>query len=96
MPSLTPVPVHRVAVYELMNLTRLESVLVITRDDESAMRARLSGSLPPSLSRWNPAGDDLSLQTLSPLMKEDLAEAFVKTYLANMRARTWRFSVWRP
>ena len=39
MSTLTPVPVRRVAVYELINHHRLESLLVITSDGENALRA---------------------------------------------------------
>ena len=95
MAPITPLPVRRVAVYELMNLTRLESALVITGDDERAVRERLRGPLPLELARWNPRTDDVSVQLLSPSLGEDLAEEFVKTYLNNMRQRTWRFQVWR-
>jgi hypothetical protein len=96
MGSLTPVPVRRVAVYELMNVTRQESAIVITNDDENGMRARLLGPLPPELDLWNVKSDDVSVQTLSPLLKENLAEEFVKTYLESMLQKTWRFHVWRP
>jgi hypothetical protein len=95
MMSMTPLPSRLVAVYELMNLTRMESALVISCDDENEMRARLQGPLPPALSRWNSEGDVLSAQTLAPGLKEGLAEEFVKSYLENMRMRTWRFHVWR-
>jgi hypothetical protein len=95
MAPITPLPVRRVAVYELMNITRLESALVITGEDERAMRERLRRHLPPELERWNPGTDDISVQTLSPSLGEDLAEEFVKTYLNNMRLKTWRFHLWR-
>lgn len=96
MAPITPLPVRRVAVYELMNRTLLESALVITGDDEPAVLRRLSRTLPPELSRWNPGRDDISVQLLSPRLNEDMTEEFVRTYLENMSRRTWRFHVWRP
>ncbi|MFI5345263.1 MAG: hypothetical protein ACHQ51_02700 [Elusimicrobiota bacterium] len=96
MAPLTPLPVRRVAVYELMNLTRLQSALVITGDDEHAVLDRLNRALPVELSLWNPERDDISVQLLSPRLNEDMTEEFVKTYLENMSRRTWRFHVWRP
>jgi hypothetical protein len=95
MAPITPLPVRRVAVYELMNTTRLESVLVLTGEDEAAVRRRLNGPLPAPLARWNPLEDNISVQMLSPRLGEDLAEEFVKTYMNNMRHKTWRFRVWR-
>ncbi|MDE2142306.1 MAG: hypothetical protein KGL74_06600 [Elusimicrobia bacterium] len=95
MAPLTPLPVRRMAVYELMNLTRLESALVITGDDEPAVLRRLHRVLPPELRRWKPESDDISVQLLSPRLNEGMTEEFVRTYLENMSRRTWRFHVWR-
>ncbi len=95
-PPITPVPTRRVQVFELLNVTRLESLLVITAEGEAAVHERLRLARPPDLGTWDPAADDLSVQLLTPLLPPEAAEEFVKRYLANMRPRTWRYHVWRP
>ena len=96
MSTLTPVPVRRVAVYELINHRRLESLLVITSDGEDALRARLRRAPPPETVAWNLREDGVSIDLLSTRLPEDSAEEFVKSFMKNMSRRTWRFRIWRP
>jgi hypothetical protein len=96
MSTLTPVPVRRVAVYELMNHRRLESLLVITSDGENELRGRLRREPPPETARWDLAEDGVAVEILSPRLREDAAEEFVKLFMERMSRRTWRFRVWRP
>lgn len=93
---ITPLPVRRVQVYELLNITRLASLLAITGDDESALRARLRREPPPELSRWDLDRDDVSVQLLSSPLPPDAAREFVRLYLKTMRANTWHYHVWAP
>ena len=96
MSTFTPVPVRRVAIYELMNHRRLESLIVITSDGENALRARRRREPPPETGRWNLLEDGVSVEILSPLLPEGAAEEFVKAFMERMSRRTWRFHVWRP
>lgn len=93
---ITPLPVRRVQVYELLNITRLASLLAITGDDESVLRARLRREPPPELSRWDLDRDDISVQLLSSPLPPDAAQEFVRLYLKTMRANTWHYHVWAP
>jgi hypothetical protein len=95
MSTITPVPVRRVAVYELMNRSRLESLLVITTDGENALRSRLRRAPPTEIARWS-GGDDIAVEILAPALREDAAEEFASAFMKKMSLRTWRFSVWRP
>lgn len=96
MSTLTPAPVRRIAVYELMNHRRLESMLVITSDDENALRARLRRAPPPETARWDLLEDGICVEILSPQLREDAADEFVAAFMERMSRRTWRFHVWRP
>ncbi|HEX4048617.1 MAG TPA: hypothetical protein VH309_12310 [Elusimicrobiota bacterium] len=96
MSTLTPVPVRRVAVYELMNHRRLESILVVTSDGENALRARLRRAPPAEAARWDLAADGVAVEVLAPHLPEDAAEEFVTAFMRRMSPRTWRFRVWRP
>lgn len=93
---ITPLPVRRVQIYELLNITRLTSLLVISAEDEGAVRARLRREPPPELARWDLDRDDVSVQLLSAPLPPDAAQEFVRLYLKNMRANTWRYHVWAP
>jgi hypothetical protein len=80
----------------LINHHRLESLLVITSDGENDLRARLRREPPPETARWNLSEDGVSVEMLSPGLREDAAEEFVKSFMKSMSLRTWRFHVWRP
>ncbi len=92
--SVTPLPVYRVQVYELLNITRLESLLTITNEDEGALRARLRRAPPPEAASWDPRRDDVSVTLLGANLSVDSAREFIGLYLENMRPRTWKYRVW--
>jgi hypothetical protein len=92
--SVTPLPVHRVQVYEILNITRLESLLTITSEEEGAVRARLRASPPPEASAWDIKHDDVSVTLLGANLSMVSAREFIALYLENMRPRTWKYRVW--
>ena len=94
---ITPVPsqTKRVHVYELINRTRLESLLVVTSMEEALVMGRLRASPPPEAGFWT-IGDDVGVELLGQHMLEKSAEEFLTGYLDHMQNRTWRFRVWRP
>ncbi len=95
--AITPVPsrTKRVHVYELINRTRLESLLVVTALEEPLLLGRLRAAPPPEAGFWK-IGDDVGVEVLGQHMDEISAEEFLKGYLEHMQGRTWRFRVWRP
>lgn len=95
--AITPVPsqTRRVHVYELVNRTRMESLLVVTALQEPEVVPRLRQSPPPEAGFWQ-RSDDVGVETLGQHMTEHSADEFLKNYLDHMQNRTWRFRVWRP
>lgn len=95
--SITPVQATglKVHVYELSNRTRLESLLVLTTEDSTAIAARLKREPPPEASLWN-LQDEVETVILAQYMSPASAEQFLKMHLEHMQQRTWRFHVWRP
>ncbi len=91
--SVTPLPVRRVHVYELLNVTRRESVLAITSDDEAPLRARLLRARPIEAASWT-ADDDVSVTLHGANLSPVSAREFADLYRQNMRGRTWRYRVW--
>ncbi len=95
--AMTPVPsaTRRVHVYELVNRTRLESLLVVTEQDgASGVLSRLRRERPAEADRWQLA-DDVDAVVLAQHMRVESADEFLKQYLEHMERRTWRFRVWR-
>lgn len=92
--SVTPLPVRRVHVYELLNVTRRESLLAITSDDEAPLRERLSRARPIEASAWDPERDDVSVTLHGANLSPVSAREFADLYRQNMRGRTWRYRVW--
>ena len=94
--AITPVPAttKKVHIYELLNRTKLESLLVVTMAPCSEVLARLRGEPPPEASFWT-KHDDVALEVLAQYMSEAASEEFLKMHLEHMQQRTWRFRVWR-
>lgn len=94
--AITPVPAtnRKVHVYEVQNRTRMESLMVVTEADSTAILARLKGEIPPEAGFWT-RHDDVGLEILAQHMTESTAEQFLKMHLERMQQRTWRFRVWR-
>ncbi len=94
--AITPVPVssRKVHIYELLNRSRLESLLVLTLEDSAAVVARLRREPPAEAGFWT-LHDDVSVEILAQHMTEASAEAFLSMHLEHMQRRTWRFRVWR-
>lgn len=93
---ITPVPsqTRRVHVYELVNRTKLESLLVVSSDRADAVLARLRRQPPPEAGFWQ-IGDDVAIETLGEHMAEPSADQFIRQYLEHMSRRTWRFRIWK-
>lgn len=94
--SVTPPPVRRVHVYELLNISRRESLLAISSDDEEPLRARLRRAPPIEISAWDLLHDQLSVTLMGANLSPVSAREFVALYRENMRPRTWRYRVWEP
>ncbi|MBI3566486.1 MAG: hypothetical protein HY079_14930 [Elusimicrobia bacterium] len=94
--SVTPLPVRRVHVYELLNITRRESLLVISSDDEEPLRSRLRRAPPIEIAAWDLLHDDMSATLMGANLAPHSAREFVALYRENMRPRTWRYRVWEP
>lgn len=94
--AITPVPAttNKVHIYELLNRTRLESLLVVTVADSSEVVARLRREPPPEAGFWT-LHDDVAVEILAQHMSEAASEEFLKMHLEHMQQRTWRFRVWR-
>ena len=94
--AITPVPSQtvRVHVYELINRTRLESLLVVTSLESTALLTRVRREPPAEAGFWQ-LGDDVTVEILAQHMLDASAEEFLKQYLEHMQRRTWRFRVWR-
>lgn len=92
---VTPLPVRRVFVYEVLNSTRMESLLALSSEPLSGFRAHLRQQVPSVLERWDLAGDQLAFETLAARLPEEAAEQFLTLYVEAMRRRTWRFLLWR-
>ena len=94
--AITPVPSQavRVHVYELINRTRLESLLVVTSIESTVLLARLRREPPAEAGSWT-LSDDVGVEILAQHMLSTSAEEFLKQYLEHMQRRTWRFRVWR-
>lgn len=95
--GITPVPdtALKVHVYELSNRTRLESLLVLSAEDSTAVSARLKREPPPEASFWH-LSDDVETVILAQHMNAASAEQFLQMHLEHMQQRTWRFHIWRP
>ncbi|MCM2304105.1 MAG: hypothetical protein NDJ72_05340 [Elusimicrobia bacterium] len=85
---------RKVHIYEILNRTRLESLLVVTTSDSADIGSRLKREPPPEADGWAP-GDDTAVEILAQHMNEAAAELFLKMHLEHMQARTWKFRVWR-
>jgi hypothetical protein len=94
-PTPMPVRVRRLQVYEVLNATRGESLLVLCSDELPFFRERLRREPPPAVSLWSPS-DRVTVEPLAARLPEDAAREFVDLYLGNMRHRTWRFHLWEP
>ncbi|MDD5305553.1 MAG: hypothetical protein PHS14_20835 [Elusimicrobia bacterium] len=94
--AITPVPVttRKVHLYEILNRTRLESLLVVTVADSDSVLARLRREPPPEAAFWT-LHDDVAVEILAQHMSEAASEEFLKMHLQHMQQRTWRFRVWR-
>jgi hypothetical protein len=95
--AITPVPAtaRKVHIYEILNRTRLESLLMLTVMDSAEAASRIKREPPPEAAGWTPA-DDVSVEILAQHMNELAAEQFLKLHLDHMQQRTWKFRVWRP
>lgn len=95
--AITPVQseTRKVHIYEILNRTRLESLLVVTTADSADIGTRLKREPPPETAGWAP-GDDTAVEILAQHMNEVAAELFLKMHLEHMQQRTWKFRVWRP
>jgi len=94
--AITPVPAttKKVHIYELLNRTKLESLLVVTMAPCAEILARLRREPPSEASFWT-KHDDVALEVLAQYMSEAASEEFLKMHLEHMQDRTWRFRVWR-
>lgn len=94
---ITPVPsqTKRVHIHEVINRTRLESLLVVTALSGAQVVARLKTQPPSEAGFWQ-ISDDIGVETLGEHMTEHSAEEFLRAHLDHMQSRTWRFRVWRP
>ncbi len=94
--AITPVPIsaRKVHIYEILNRTRLESLLVVTALESSEVVARLRREPPPEAGFWT-LYDDIGVEILAQHMSEAASEEFLKMHLEHMQQRTWRFRVWR-
>ncbi|MBI2385545.1 MAG: hypothetical protein HYV14_05985 [Elusimicrobia bacterium] len=94
--SITPVntETRKVHIYEILNRTRLESLLVVTTAESAETAARLRREPPPETEGWAPS-DDVAVEILAQHMNESAAELFLKMHLEHMQERTWKFRVWR-
>lgn len=94
--AITPVPsqTKRVHVYELVNRTKLESLLVVSAEASNAVLAKLRREPPAEAGFWQ-MGDDVAVETLGEHMAEASADQFIREYLEHMSRRTWRFRVWK-
>lgn len=93
---ITPPPVEtrRIRVYELVNHTRLESLVVATEFDSNELLRRLKDERPAEAGFWRE--DDLvSVETLALSVTEHTAVFLIESYLKQMQRKTWRFRVWR-
>lgn len=84
----------RVHVYELLNVSKLESLVAITDEDEPALRARLRGAVPVEISRWDLERDEVSVMLHAANLLPQAAREFAALYVENMRHRSWRYRVW--
>lgn len=94
--AITPVPAatRKVHIYEILNRTRLESLLMLTVSESAEAAARLRRDPPPEAEGWTP-DDDVAVEILAQHMNEVAAEQFLKMHLEHMQQRTWKFRVWR-
>jgi hypothetical protein len=94
--AITPVPAtdRKVHIYEILNRTRLESLLMLTVVESAEAASRIKRDPPPEAEGWTP-GDDVAVEILAQHMSEAAAEQFLKMHLEHMRERTWKFRVWR-
>ena len=94
--AITPIPAttQKVHIYELLNRTRLESLLVVTVAPCSEVLARLRREPPAEACFWS-QHDDVALEVLAQHMSEASSEQFLKMHLEHMQDRTWRFKIWR-
>ncbi len=95
--AITPVPsaTRRVHIYEVINRTRLESLLVVTVTPTAEVLSMLRVAPPSEAGFWQ-QHDDVAVEILAQHMSETSAEEFLKMHLEHMQRRTWRFRVWRP
>ena len=94
--SITPVPAttNTVHIYEILNRTRMESLLVVTCLESTDVFARLRSEPPPEAGLWT-LQDDVAVEILAQYMSQTASEEFLKMHLEHMQQRTWRFRVWR-
>lgn len=94
--AITPVPAtdRKVHIYEILNRTRLESLLMLTVVDSAEAASRVKREPPPEAEGWT-KDDDVAVEILAQHMSESAAELFVKMHLEHMQQRTWKFRVWR-
>ena len=94
--AITPIPAttQKVHIYEILNRTRLESLLVVTDRASAEVVAQLKREPPPEAGFWT-RHDDVAVEILAQHMSEAAAEAFLKIHLEHMQQRTWRFKIWR-
>jgi hypothetical protein len=94
--AITPVPstTNKVHIYEILNRTRMESLLVVTCLESTEVAARLRSEPPPDAGSWT-LKDDVAVEILAQYMSKAASEEFLKMHLEHMQQRTWRFRVWR-
>lgn len=94
--AITPVPssTRRVHIYEVLNRTRLESLLMLTVSDSAEVASRVRREPPSEAAGWT-LSDDVCVEILAQHMSEPAAEEFLKMHLDHMQQRTWKFRVWR-
>jgi hypothetical protein len=94
--AITPVPEtkRKVHIYEIVNRTRMESLLVLTEAESTESLSRLRSRPPAEASFWS-RHDDVAVEILAQHMTESTAEQFLTMHLEHMQQRTWRFRVWR-
>ncbi|MCM2303455.1 MAG: hypothetical protein NDJ72_02040 [Elusimicrobia bacterium] len=94
--AITPVPsaTRKVHIYEILNRTRLESLLMLTMSDSAEAAVRVRREPPPEAAGWT-LSDDVAVEILAQHMSEASAEQFLKMHLDHMQQRTWKFRIWR-
>ncbi|MFI5345528.1 MAG: hypothetical protein ACHQ51_04060 [Elusimicrobiota bacterium] len=87
-------PQGRTHIYEVVNHSRKESLIVLCPDAPPDFRRRLAPPRPAPVAHWAPE-EEFEVDQIAAAMTVSDAEEFLALFLDKIRSRDWKMIPWR-